>query len=126
MNELLAIEFVAADYVPIIIAIIAYPAVALITAYFSKNKVASDATKTLTDISLSLVEPQKRQIADLHRQIAEMKADFEERFATVETELAAVEHENEALHTWAKLLFAQIVEAGQEPIPFTFVEKGGP
>lgn len=98
------------DYIPVVIAIIAGPAVAFVTARMSRPKVVADAAKTYTDISLSLVEPQKRRIRDLeaHMTICELR-------------IKKLERENRALHVWSKLLFSQVLEAGAEPIPFDAV-----
>lgn len=95
------------EYIPVLVALIAGPLAVLVTVYFSRDKVRADASKTLTDISLSLIEPQKRRIGDLERKIMDM-----------EKQIGQLEAENEALHTWAQLLFTQVVEAGDTPIPF--------
>lgn len=102
------------NYIPVIVALIAGPAVVFITNYFSRSKVAADATATLTDISLSLVEPQKRRIADL-----------EKHMKVCETRISLLEAENEALKTWAKHLTAQVIEAGDIPIAFNSSFLGG-
>ncbi|MFC1740182.1 hypothetical protein ACFL0N_01725 [Pseudomonadota bacterium] len=103
------------DYIPVIIALIAGPTVAFITARMSRPKVIADAAKTYTDISLSLVEPQKTRIAEL-----------EKKMDGCQIRIKHLEDENNALHVWAKVLVAQVVEAGDTPIPFTFVVEGGP
>lgn len=95
------------DYIPVLIAIIAGPTVAFVTARVSRPKVVADAAKTYTDISLSLVEPQKRRIRDL-----------EDHMASCELRIKKLERENRALHVWSKLLYTQVVEAGVDPIPF--------
>ena len=95
------------DYIPVLVALIAGPLAVLVTVYFSRDKVRADASKTLTDISLSLVEPQQRALDRMQVEITELK-----------TKVRRLESENRALHTWAQLLFSQVVEAGHEPIPF--------
>jgi hypothetical protein len=89
------------------VALIAGPVAAIVAARLSKPKVRADATKTLTDISLSLVEPQKRRIADL-----------ETHMKTCEDRIAKLEAENAALHRWAQHLIGQVVEHGGDPVPF--------
>lgn len=81
------------EYVPVMVALVAGPLAAIVTARLSRPKVRADATKTLTDISLSLIEPQKQRIVEC-----------EKRMARIEK--------------WAHLLSAQVIEAGQTPIRF--------
>ena len=95
------------EYIPVFVALIAGPLAVLVTVYFSRDKVRADASKTLTDISLSLIEPQKQRISDLERRIVDMAKQIDR-----------LEAENEALHAWAQHLVAQVIEGGAEPVPF--------
>jgi uncharacterized membrane-anchored protein YhcB (DUF1043 family) len=103
------------EYVPVMVALVAGPIAAVVTARLSKPKVRADATKTLTDISLSLVEPQKRRIEQL-----------ETHMKTCENRISDLEAENRALHRWAQHLIGQVVEHGGDPVPFdsTFLTGG--
>ena len=88
------------NYIPVLVALIAGPTAVFVTAYFSKDKVAADATKTLTEISLSLVTPQAKRIDDLVKQVGECSLRIDE------------------VEAWAKLLMAQVIEAGVTPVTF--------
>ena len=85
------------EYVPVLVALVAGPVAAIVTARLSQPKVRADATKTLTDISLSLVEPQRQRIADCERRMARIER-------------------------WAHALAAQVIEAGKTPIRWEDVE----
>lgn len=95
------------DYIVVVVALIGGPLVAYLTSRASRPKVQAEAAKTYTDISLSLVEPQKRRIADL-----------ESKMSGCELRIKQLEDENNALHTWAQHLVAQVVEHGGAPVPF--------
>ena len=103
------------NYVPVVVALIAGPLAVLVTAYLSRDKVKTDATKTLTDISLSLVEPQMRRIDIMQSEINELREKVDK-----------LEDENEALHVWAQHLVGQVVGHGGVPVAFdsSFLQGG--
>lgn len=41
----------------------------------------------------------------------------------IEDEVAVLRAENAKLHRWAKLLWAQVVESGNDPVPFEVVDR---
>lgn len=86
------------DYVPVLVALIAGPIAAVVTARLSRPKVRADATKILTDVSISLVRPQKERIADLEQQIGLCRRQIDR------------------LEKWAHRLAAQVIENGATPI----------
>lgn len=86
------------DYIPVLIALIAGPAVAVVTAVLSRPKVRSDATKTLTDISLSLVRPQMERIETLERKYADLDIKYRR------------------MERWVHALAAQVIETGNTPV----------
>ena len=107
------------EYIPIIIALIAGPVVAYITARLSRPKVRADAalseaeaSSVYTETALKLIEPLKRQIEELQRDLALVRA-----------ELSELRDENNALHRWAKLLYTQVIEAGETPYTFEESER---
>jgi len=102
------------EYIPVVVALIASPLVAWITVRASRPKVKADASETLTAISLSLLEPLQERIEELERH-AEVNED----------RIAKLEKENRALHRWAQILHAQVIEAGGEPIQFDAIKKLG-
>ena len=99
------------DYLPVIVALIASPLVAWITVRASRPKVKADATRVLTDVSLSLVEPLQERIVQL-----------EEREDKNELRISFLERENRVLHRWAQILFTQVIEAGGIPVSFEHVQ----
>ncbi len=95
------------NYIPVLVALIAGPAAVWVTARISKPKVQADATRTLTEISLSLVEPQMKRIEALETHSVEQ----DRHIANQDTKI-------DALERWARLLFAQVIEAGKTPMSF--------
>ena len=100
------------EYIPVVVALIASPFVAWITVRASRPKVKADATRVLTDVSLSLLAPLQERI-DLLEEHAEKN----------EMRISFLERENKTLHRWAQVLFSQVLEAGKEPIPFETIQK---
>ncbi len=88
------------NYIPVLAALVAGPVAVWITARISKPKVQADATRTLTEISLSLVEPQMKRIEVLEKRQAEQV-----------NKIAGLER-------WAHRLATQVLEAGLTPVTF--------
>ena len=101
-------------YIPILISVIAALATvgaSWLTVRVGRKKADADAVETLTDVALSLVKPLKVEIEILKEKQAELMK-----------KIVPLEEENAILHRWSQLLFSQVVEAGQEPIPFSQVK----
>lgn len=100
------------NYVPVLVAAGVSIVTALVTVLASRPKVRADVTKTLTDISLSLVEPQAARIDVLQTKVAELTCDIKKLY-----------EENRSLHKWSQLLFSQVIEHGGDPISFDRSEQ---
>ena len=97
------------DWAPIIVPVIAAVAAILgswLSVRAGAKKADADAAETFTDIALKMVQPLQEEIDALKKDVKYLK------------------RENKMLHRWSQLLFAQVVEHGGEPIPFSFVEDG--
>ena len=95
------------NYVLVIIAAAVSLATALITVAASRPEVRADVTQTLTDISLSLIQPQADRIDALNVKVTELTG-----------QVCRLETENRGLHKWSQILFSQVVEHGGNPVPF--------
>lgn len=65
----------------------------------SNAKMQADEAEVITRTALSLIEPMKKEIADLKARITELEAEAAE------------------IYIWAKALSVQIIEMGGTPIP---------
>jgi hypothetical protein len=102
-------------YVGIVISIVtalATVGAAWLTVRAGKKKTETEATQTLTQIALSLVEPLKAEMEELRIEMV-----------VLETEIDALKKENLLLHRWAQLLFTQVSDLGQDPIRFDEVRQ---
>lgn len=65
----------------------------------SNAKMQAEEAEVITRTALSLIEPMKKEIADLKARVKELEAEVEE------------------VYMWAKRLSAQVIELGQTPEP---------
>lgn len=82
-----------------------------LTGRMQQAKTDAEATSVLTGIALQLVQPLQVKMEEMQREIQRM-----------ERKIVRLEEENALLHKWAQLLFSQVLETGQDPIPFERVQ----
>lgn len=109
------------SYVTIILAGLLAIAGTVVANWLGRRKMSAEAedseasaAERFTRIAISMIEPLEDQVVELNKTVASLR----ESRTVDEKKIQELEGRLEAVEAWARLLFAQVIEAGKTPMTF--------